>query len=522
MSLGLTFSAATFIPKNLFAGFSGSVAPILEALGEFLPVAGAPLIAVLCLSATTFFFSMVLSFIARTVGLWWTMLVQRRAKLPSRRMSLSDNGNEKVAFGNDFEPGSPMNQLKQIKSEYQRVANLRAQALSRVNELSRNLESLQDELHESAQSAKTSVKFLESRIEQIKNTPASQDSLVLDRETAQKVVKDTVSSLSVRPPSKSITMERDSSRRLGSARRASPALLETLASSTAAATRLGARRSVGQAVVEIAKEKSNTAASPSSTSTAVGDQWELVMETGKSKPKYALLRHVQYKTSIELPLFGVGVLFSGGSDTVVRRCWADGTLYERFAFHSGTSLLEADDAGADASSISRRLLSDSSPELGAWKVSTHDHGVITVKSSKHAEELVLLQNGFAFFGGGQRGVIVEADQDAEVQATSALRARIGLPEQEEVKQGSGGQRGEIAPKSQADEGIPEELICPITRSVMTDPWIAADGFSYERKAIEDWFKRKGPRSPKSGLPLADTRLLPNNALRSIITAYASE
>ena len=27
--------------------------------------------------------------------------------------------------------------------------------------------------------------------------------------------------------------------------------------------------------------------------------------------------------------------------------------------------------------------------------------------------------------------------------------------------------------------IPEELLCPITRKMMRDPWIAADGFSYE-------------------------------------------
>ena len=37
-----------------------------------------------------------------------------------------------------------------------------------------------------------------------------------------------------------------------------------------------------------------------------------------------------------------------------------------------------------------------------------------------------------------------------------------------------------------EEDPPDELICPITREIMTDPVITAAGQTYERAAIEQW------------------------------------
>ncbi|EKX51890.1 hypothetical protein GUITHDRAFT_54638, partial [Guillardia theta CCMP2712] len=42
------------------------------------------------------------------------------------------------------------------------------------------------------------------------------------------------------------------------------------------------------------------------------------------------------------------------------------------------------------------------------------------------------------------------------------------------------------------------LLCPILKMVLVDPVLAADGFSYERRAIESWFMRNGPCSPVTG------------------------
>ena len=38
---------------------------------------------------------------------------------------------------------------------------------------------------------------------------------------------------------------------------------------------------------------------------------------------------------------------------------------------------------------------------------------------------------------------------------------------------------------------------------MRDPWMASDGFSYERQAIKQWFGSRGARSPTTGLALPD-------------------
>jgi len=59
------------------------------------------------------------------------------------------------------------------------------------------------------------------------------------------------------------------------------------------------------------------------------------------------------------------------------------------------------------------------------------------------------------------------------------------------------------------------LNCPITQERMVDPVILVDGFSYERRAIENWL-RNHSRSPMTNIPLPNTALIPNRTLRNII------
>ncbi|XP_056134464.1 WD repeat, SAM and U-box domain-containing protein 1 isoform X2 [Lampris incognitus] len=61
--------------------------------------------------------------------------------------------------------------------------------------------------------------------------------------------------------------------------------------------------------------------------------------------------------------------------------------------------------------------------------------------------------------------------------------------------------------------IPDEFLCPITRELMKDPVIAADGYSYERGAIESWINTKNRSSPMTNLPLMTTLLTPNHTLK---------
>ncbi|XP_031702054.1 WD repeat, SAM and U-box domain-containing protein 1 [Anarrhichthys ocellatus] len=65
-------------------------------------------------------------------------------------------------------------------------------------------------------------------------------------------------------------------------------------------------------------------------------------------------------------------------------------------------------------------------------------------------------------------------------------------------------------------GIPDEFLCPITRELMREPVIAADGYSYEREAIDSWIKTKNRSSPMTNLPLLTTLLTPNRTLKMAI------
>jgi hypothetical protein len=58
---------------------------------------------------------------------------------------------------------------------------------------------------------------------------------------------------------------------------------------------------------------------------------------------------------------------------------------------------------------------------------------------------------------------------------------------------------------------------PITFSVMTDPVIAVDGITYERSVITAWFGQHGAISPSTLEALDSTALIPNKAVRQIIS-----
>ena len=68
------------------------------------------------------------------------------------------------------------------------------------------------------------------------------------------------------------------------------------------------------------------------------------------------------------------------------------------------------------------------------------------------------------------------------------------------------------------KNVKNELLCPITQSIMTDPVIATDGYTYERSAIERWIAKKNT-SPITNLILLNKTLIPNRAIKCVIQAY---
>jgi len=68
---------------------------------------------------------------------------------------------------------------------------------------------------------------------------------------------------------------------------------------------------------------------------------------------------------------------------------------------------------------------------------------------------------------------------------------------------------------------PEHLLCPITYELMDDPVILDDGYTYERRAIEEHLRRNGLVSPMTNGPVSD-RLVLNRSLRDLCTAWREE
>ncbi|KAI4351709.1 hypothetical protein L6164_006041 [Bauhinia variegata] len=66
---------------------------------------------------------------------------------------------------------------------------------------------------------------------------------------------------------------------------------------------------------------------------------------------------------------------------------------------------------------------------------------------------------------------------------------------------------------------PSHFVCPIFQEVMKDPYIAADGFTYEADAIGGWLDSGHNTSPMTNLKLEHLDLVPNYALHNAIQEW---
>ncbi|KAK4416993.1 putative U-box domain-containing protein 50 [Sesamum alatum] len=70
--------------------------------------------------------------------------------------------------------------------------------------------------------------------------------------------------------------------------------------------------------------------------------------------------------------------------------------------------------------------------------------------------------------------------------------------------------------------VPSAFLCPIYQDVMQNPHLAADGYSYELKAIDEWLKTGHDTSPMTNLRLKHKLLIPNHNLRSLIQDWQNK
>jgi gluconate kinase len=79
-------------------------------------------------------------------------------------------------------------------------------------------------------------------------------------------------------------------------------------------------------------------------------------------------------------------------------------------------------------------------------------------------------------------------------------------------------KSERQTKQIPDIPVPHEFLCPLTHGTMRDPVVAADGNTYEREAIEQYFERYS-KSPLTQEPLKNKEVVPNNALKKLIRSH---
>ncbi|CAF1003515.1 unnamed protein product [Adineta ricciae] len=84
-------------------------------------------------------------------------------------------------------------------------------------------------------------------------------------------------------------------------------------------------------------------------------------------------------------------------------------------------------------------------------------------------------------------------------------------------------RADQNPKSNEvnQENLPNEFLCPITHELMTDPVCISDGYTYERKAIEEWLTKK-QTSPMMNVSIKKTQLYSNKTLKMLIDKYVHQ
>ncbi|XP_010448470.1 PREDICTED: U-box domain-containing protein 35-like [Camelina sativa] len=68
---------------------------------------------------------------------------------------------------------------------------------------------------------------------------------------------------------------------------------------------------------------------------------------------------------------------------------------------------------------------------------------------------------------------------------------------------------------------PTHFICPLLKDVMNEPCVAADGYTYDRRAIEEWLEEHDT-SPMTDSPLRSKSLLPNYTLYTAIMEWRSQ
>ncbi|KAJ6804732.1 putative U-box domain-containing protein 16 [Iris pallida] len=74
----------------------------------------------------------------------------------------------------------------------------------------------------------------------------------------------------------------------------------------------------------------------------------------------------------------------------------------------------------------------------------------------------------------------------------------------------------------AEVSVPADFRCPISLELMKDPVVVASGQTYDRESISHWIASGHATCPKTGQALAHQNLVPNKALKNLISLWCRE
>ncbi|DBA96197.1 TPA: hypothetical protein ACH3X3_002397 [Trebouxia sp. C0006] len=115
----------------------------------------------------------------------------------------------------------------------------------------------------------------------------------------------------------------------------------------------------------------------------------------------------------------------------------------------------------------------------------------------------------------------QTDSTEEAQLASLTGTLQQTPEElsPPIPSQNGGLSEATASCTDSEADAVERLLqCPLTKKIMSEPVIAADGHTYERAAVQDWLLHH-KMSPVTGVSLAHTRLVPNVLIRSVLARH---
>jgi hypothetical protein len=171
--------------------------------------------------------------------------------------------------------------------------------------------------------------------------------------------------------------------------------------------------------------------------------------------------------------------------------------------------------------------------LDKWeKRKAHNFAIKFFSSDEFLEKLLLKMdvkddNSWALEICQRKGVPISKEADSfnwdQIRPQNQPKPQLNEPVEEKVFSPQPVQR--VQEKNNIDNlidaDVPEEFICPISLSIMQDPVIAPDSFTYERAEITAWLEKVGT-SPKTRLPMSKDQLIFNRALKNQIENFQKQ